>query len=303
MVSNQQQYIGTSATEADENATSETTTVAKQKFVTRVFHEQDNQVIGCEVIIYDNYNEVIDTICITDQTTLKSYIDNWDAISQYYILRGDVELPEELQALVDAGQPTLQDILENPNDTTTINATTLEGSSAADFARVDHSHGSAYCTTKHDSSNKDYGISTNDLYGHCKIADRLTDSTYTEATALSSHQGYVLNQSIKDLQSRNAWSSVKTKGSYIKYRVNSDLRLVVCNYHRSDYTGMKNTTGKIELHPAGTIPSNYAPTARAITPLYRGDVTLYYGTDGSVNLYNLTKIKSMNLYAQVMWHY
>ena len=303
MVNNQQQYIGSSESSSDTSSDSTATTVAKQKFITRVFHENDNQVIGCEVIIYDNYNEVIDTICITDQTTLKKYIDNWDNISQYYVLRGDVELPEELQALVDAGQPTLQSVLENPREATTINATTLAGSQASDFASADHNHGSAYCNTKHDSSNKDYGISTNDLYGHCKIADRLTDSTYTEATALSSHQGYVLNQSIKDLQSRNAWSSVKTKGSYIKYRVNSDLRLIVCNYNRSDYTGMKNSTGKIELHPAGTIPSSYAPTSRVITPMYRGDVTLYYGTDGSISLYNLTKIKSMNLHAQVMWHY
>ena len=303
MVSNEQQYIGSSETSTDSSSESTTTTVAKQKFVTRVFHENDNQVIGCEVIIYDNYNEVIDTICITDQTTLKKYIDNWDGISQYYILRGDVELPEDLQALVDAGQPTLQDILENSTGSTTINATTLDGSDASDFASVDHTHGSAYCITKHDSSNQDYGISTKDLYGHCKIADRLTDSTYTEATALSSHQGYVLNESITALQSKNTWSSVKTIGSYIKYRVNSDLRLVVCNYNRKDYTGMKNSTGKIELHPAGTIPSSYAPTARKITPLYRGDITLYFGTDGSVNLYNLTKIKSMNLQAQVMWHY
>lgn len=301
MVDNNQQYIGGSEINTTE-AESTTATVDKQKFITRVFHENDNQVIGCEVVIYDNNSEVIDTICITDQTTLKKYIDNWDNISQYYVLRGDVELPEELQALVDAGQPTLQSVLENPREVTTINATTLQGSQAGDFALVDHSHGSAYCSTKHDSSNKDYGISTKDLYGHCKIADRLTDSTYTEATALSSHQGYVLNQSIKKLQSRNAWSSVKTKG-YIKYRVNSDLRLVVCNYNRADYTGMKNSTGKIELHPAGTIPTNYAPSARVVTPMYRGDVTLYYGTDGSVNLYNLTKIKSMNLYAQVMWHY
>ena len=287
----------------DNSGTTTSSTVTQQKFITRVLNENNGQVIGAEVVISDADSNVIDTIVITDQTTLQKYINNWDAISKYYVIRGDVTLTEDLQALVDAGQLTLQDILKNTDSSTEINATKLNGTyDYTSFAPSIHNHDDDYCVTKHDSSNKDYGVSTKDLYGHCKIADRLTDSTFVEATALSSHQGYVLNESISALNKKNAWSSVQTLGSHIKYRVNSDLRLVVCNYSYSDYTGLKNDTGKHELHPANYI-KNYAPTARVITPMYRGDVTLYFNSDGSVAVYNLTKIKKMNLYAQVMWHY
>ena len=123
------------------------------------------------------------------------------------------------------------------------------------------------------------------------------------STALSSKQGYELNQRINAINQRFAWSDVKSIGSYIKYRVNEDLRLVVCNYNRSDYTGLKDATGNHVLNGAGTIPNYYAPSSRVLTTLYRGDVTLYYNTDGSVNIYNLTKIKKMNIHAQVLWHF
>lgn len=286
-----------------DNNSATSTTVTKQKFITRVLNENNGQVIGAEVVISDVDSNIIDTIVITDQTTLQKYIENWDEISNYYVIRGDVELPEDLQALVDAGQKTLQDILRNTDNSTQINATKLNGTyDHTSFAPYQHYHDDDYCVKKHDSSNKDFGVSTKDLYGHCKIADRLTDSTFIEATALSSHQGYVLNQSISALNKKNAWSSVQTLGNHIKYRVNSDLRLVVCNYNYTDYTGLKNDTGKHELHAKNYI-KDYAPTARVITPMYRGDVTLYFDTDGSVNVYNLTKIKKMNLSAQVMWHY
>lgn len=298
------EYIGASNTGGTATTGSTTETVNKQRFKTRIFHENNNQVIGAEVIIYDDDQNVIDTIEITDKTTLDKIKKDWEEVSNYYVLRGDVTLPDEIQALVDAGQPTLQSVLANPDNSTTINATSLNGTyTKDDFALKEHTHGDTYCVTKHDSSNKDYGVSTKDLYGHCKIADRLTDATVLDATALSSHQGYVLNQKITQLQKKNTWSSNKTLGKYITYRVNSDLRLMVLDYNRSDYTGLKKDTGVQELHKAGYIPSGYRPTSRVITPLYRGDVTFYVNKDGSINLYNLTKIKEINIHAQLMWYY
>lgn len=280
-------------------------TVNKQRFITRVFHEQDNQVIGVEVIVRDSDSNVIDNIIVADETKLKQFEDDWEKISNYYFIRGDVDLPEDLQEKVDSGElPTLQDILKNTEGNTSINATTLNGLYTSDsFSLQGHDHDNIYCTTQHQSDTEDYGIGTSSLYGHVKIADHLTDSTFIKATALSSHQGYELNEKINAVSKRNAWSDVITLGSYMKYRVNPDLRLCVLNYNRSKYTGCKKTTGAHELHGAGTIPSYYAPSSRVLTSLYRGDFTLYYETDGSVKLYNLTTKDEINIHAQVMWHY
>lgn len=302
----EQEYIGDPDVNDDETPVQSTSAnVNKQRFITRVFHEQDNQVIGVEVIVRDDDNEVIDNIIVADETKLKQFEEDWEKISNYYFIRGDVELPEDLQEKVDSGElSTLQEILANVDGETTINATTLNGLYTSDsFSLEGHDHNDIYCTKQHQSDTEDYGIGTNALYGHVKIADHLNDSTFSKATALSSHQGYELNQRINEVSKRNAWSEVITLGNHMKYRVNPDLRLLVINYNRSDYTGCKKTTGGHELHKEGTIPSYYCPTSRVLTPLYRGDFVLYYNTDGSVELYNLTTKDKINIHAQVMWHY
>lgn len=299
-----QEYIG-AGTSSDTTVNSTTSNVAQQTLITRVFHEKDNQVIGAEVIIYDDDSHRIDSVIVTDKTSLEEFQEKWENISNYYVVNEDVSLPSDLQEKVDNGElTTLQDILKNSNNTTRINATTLNGIYTSDnFSLIDHDHDDKYCIMKHQSSTQDYGVATSSLYGHSRIVDHLEDATFNEATALSSHQGYELNNKINNLKNKFQWSGVTQLGDYIKYRVNPDLRLMIVNYNRSDYTGCKKTTGKHELHPAGTIPSAYAPTSRVLTPLYRGDFVLYYNTDGTVNLYNLTTKATINIHAQVMWHF
>lgn len=299
-----QEYIG-AGTSSDTTVNSTTSNVAQQTFITRVFHEKDNQVIGAEVIIYDDDGHRIDSIIVTDKTSLEEFQEKWKNISNYYVVNEDVSLPSDLQEKVDNGElTTLQDILKNSNNTTRINATTLNGIYTGDnFSLIDHDHDDKYCIMKHQSSTQDYGVATSSLYGHSRIVDHLKDATFNEATALSSHQGYELNNKINNLKNKFQWSGVTQVGDYIKYRVNPDLRLMIVNYNRLDYTGCKKTTGNHKLHPAGTIPAAYAPTSRVSTPLYRGDFVLYYNTNGTVNLYNLTTKATINIHAQVMWHF
>lgn len=299
-----QEYIG-DVTIPNEQSSTTSSSSNQQRFVTRVFHEKNNQVIGAEVIVYDDDQNKIDSIIVTDTTSFEEFQKKWENISKYYVLRGDVTLPEDIQEKIDSGELiTLQEILANRDGNTQINATTLNDNFTwENFSLIDHDHDEKYCVTNHQSATQNYGIATGNLYGHVKIADHLNDSTFQQATALSSKQGYELNKKITDASNRFAWSDVKTIGEYIKYRVNADLRLCVCNYNRSNYKGLKDATGSHELHKADTIPSYYAPTSRVLSPMYRGDVTLFYNTDGSINIYNLTKISKMNLHAQVMWHF
>jgi hypothetical protein len=209
---------------------------------------------------------------------------------------------------------SLENILKNEVQTVTnadgsiskeypvkINATSFMDMGSDEFSKVGHNHN--YAEINHASLDSMYGADTDKYYGHVKVIDSLTKEHKLTGEALSAYQGKILNDKIEVLNGKNKWSSVIKVNKYLSYKVNEDLRLVVCNFKRSDYTGLKSKTGKTELYGTNTIKNKYAPSARVSTPLYRGDITLYYNVDGSIDLYNLTKIKKININAQVMWHY
>ncbi len=210
---------------------------------------------------------------------------------------------------------SLEDILKNEETNITIdgmtargypveiNATKFMGMNSDEFSKVGHNHN--YAPKIHSFTGIDgtYGVGSNDVYGHVKLINNLFSEDNVAGEALSAYQGKVLDDKIKEVSQRNAWLPVQTKGDYIQYKINPDLRLVVCNYNRYDFTGLSTSTGNHEIHKAGTIPNAYAPSSRVSIPMYRGDVVMYFATNGSINLYNLTKVSKINLYAQVMWHY
>ena len=311
------------------------------KFQTRILTDKSNDVYGAEIVLFNEYTD-LDRILITSESSFNEYvntlsairevytpysqkdIENYNAILSYYLSEDKSKVIEEynnalanmshLQKLGD-----LESILYNNGDFTEstkkdynvgdvnisddkvlINATHLDGYNSGDFSKTSHTH-SNYLGTEHENV-----VGVDGRLGHLKLVDNLTTTSVNGGEVLSAKQGNKLKTQIDELNSQFRWSGInspKGASSYIKYRVNEDLRLVVCNYHRSDYTGLKNTTGTIDLHKPGTIDSKYAPSTRVVTPLYRGDVTLFYNSDGSVKLHTLTKIKSINIHAQVMWHY
>ena len=187
------------------------------------------------------------------------------------------------------------------NNSVVINATHLNNLTAGDFARTNHTH-DGYLRTGHEDIK---GV--NGQYGHTVVIDNLTTTDGSGAEALSAKQGKVLNEKISSVEQKlnNGWSKTITadKNGYVNYKVNEALHLVSCNYNRANYTGLKSKTGTHDLHNEGTIPKKYCPVSRVITPLYRGDVTLYYDTDGSIHIYNLTKFDAIGVHANVLWKY
>ena len=53
--------------------------------------------------------------------------------------------------------------------------------------------------TSHASSATTYGVGTTSNYGHCMTINDLTSSSYSNGKALSAYQGYVLKNSIEEL--------------------------------------------------------------------------------------------------------
>lgn len=57
-----------------------------------------------------------------------------------------------------------------------------------------------YAPKSHASSSTTYGVGTTGNYGHCKLANNLTTSSYADGVALSANQGKVLNDAINNLK-------------------------------------------------------------------------------------------------------
>lgn len=68
--------------------------------------------------------------------------------------------------------------------------------------------------TNHASSATTYGIGTTSNYGHCKLANNLTTSSYADGVALSANQGKALNDKITNLTAVSLYdNSTGTSGT------------------------------------------------------------------------------------------
>jgi hypothetical protein len=317
----------------EQTISGEVRTSNKNIFQARLFLENNSNVYGAEIIIFGSQSdEPIEKILITDATDydyLNTVVDNlidlcvpytkedkefYNALVDYLNNPTDedkkdayLDLKHNWSGLHDKGD--LETILANSltvgddgvsvdTGKCVINATHLDGHSIGEFSRVNHTH-SGYLPYSHSSQ---YG--TSDTIGHVKIVDDLNGKEGV-GSALSSKQGAVLDSKIKGLEDtvRNSWSPVYKCGKYNQIRIydNPLLRLCVCEYNQSDLDILKKDGGIHVLEKENTIPN--PPTSRVLTPVYRGDTVLMFNTDGSVKIHNLMLHDSINIHAQVMWHY
>lgn len=301
-------------------------------FQVRVFHEQNNEVYGAEVVLFDS-KDVIETILITDNVKLESFNrlvenmekcyvpytqDDLDNLNIYKNLAtGEISESDEEYKFMSWSKlhdkQDLKTILENnisisdekeesyTNDNyTIINATHLNGFASDDFVKKGESVGN-YLQESHALR-----VASTNTLGHVLIVDNLNEYQLDGGRVLSANQGRVLKENINSLDSKinNSWSSEKKINQYISYKVNPLLRLFVCIYKRSNYKGFQSETGTRLLHSSDNgIPTEYRPLGNVTTPLTRGDIILYYNTDGAVYINSLTRQNSIDINVQVQWHY
>lgn len=298
--------------------------VTNTTFQTKIYHESEsNQVMGAEIYLFNPKGEKISNILITDEDEFNHYINVLKNMEEAYVpytekdlenlnllqkvADGEIEATDERittmtwSKLHDLG--SLEAVLRNDIDDTTndypviINATKLNGFDSSDFSKKGHTHEDDYLKEGHSLV-----TAKENQLGHVIIINNLDSNVYNDGECLSAKQGYELNQRLTTVEEREGWSKVISKTN-LKYRVNKDLRLVVCNYNQSNYKKLNKETGSHVLHNKGYIKEEYAPSARVVQPLYRGDVTLIFETDGSIKIYNLTKLDSINIHVQIMWKY
>ena len=165
------------------------------RFETKIYnYTTDEKIIGAEVTVYDEEGDKIDTIAVTDATRLQELEDALDSIDSRYV-----------------EATTLNDILANLNEDNTINATKLNGYQGDAFVLLsDIQDNSVSAKPKaHASTGTSYGVGTTSNYGHVKVRDNLTASSYVSGEALASHQGKVLNDRIDEVQASNVINSLR----------------------------------------------------------------------------------------------
>ena len=215
------------------------------------YDEDSGKMIGCSVTIYSDTGDKIDTIEIADAAKLQELEDALSVIDSTYVTYTD-----------------LMNIIANAGGATNINATTLNGLDGSTFITQSQAQNMSFNPKAHASAQQIYGVGSTSQYGHVKLFDALTHSTYVSGEALSSRQGYVLDQKIKALQDNNSVQSYSPHSHFQFMKRNGVVTLTIDDWDAVDYIG--RVTGRwvdINLN----IPDTYKPaipTAANVKNLY-----------------------------------
>ena len=164
------------------------------RFETKIYsYSADEKIIGAEVIVYNEAGDKIKSIVVCDETQLQELEEKLDTLDETYVDHDELET-----------------ILTNSNEDTIINATKLNGYQGDQFVLQSQLENASFKPLAHASTSNAYGLGSNYNYGHVKAIDNLNQSDEgVNGEALSSHQGYVLDQKIEALKSSVIKSSLR----------------------------------------------------------------------------------------------
>lgn len=147
----------------------------------------------------------------------------------------------------------LNELLANSEEDTPINATLLGGQQSDAFLLRSEKDTQTFKPKSHSSSTTEYGGASTTNYGHVKLRDNLTASSYTSAEALSSHQGYVLKESIDDM---NTVFKHQLHSKFMLVKRNGVVQLII-----NDWDGVEWLAGKFGIWMTlFQIPEGFRPT-------------------------------------------
>ena len=252
------------------------------KFITRAYNEENNQMVGAEVVVYSEEGDNIGSIQITTKQQFDDLIERIDGFDEVYVLKSN---------------------LQSEVNNLTINAATLDDYSSSDFALRNHTH-DGFAITNHASNKSTYGLGSTSKYGHVTIVNNLNSSSYTDGEVLSANQGNILDSKIDSVISDNANWTVVSQGSYWKLYYNASIKMCYFYVLVYDYTGVKNQNNvgtNIAFGNSGTIPSAYCPPHRVISALAHPSMSLWVNVDGSFYFKSLLQADSVQVECSMMW--
>lgn len=100
-------------------------------FETEVYHREGNTIIGAEVIVYSDEGDRIGNIKITNESDYNALVDRIDGLGDEFVTFNEGS---------SIAGDTIETILANLQETTTINATKLGGLQSDQFSKPGHTH-------------------------------------------------------------------------------------------------------------------------------------------------------------------
>lgn len=250
------------------------------KFEVNVIDKTDTEkVIGADVIVYDDSEDLVKKISIVDENSLEELRKSLDAVDETYLKIA------ELQSEV--------------NSLTNLNATSLQGNTASSFAKSSHSH-SEYAKTSHASEDSTYGVGTDKLYGHVKTVNNLTTSTDVGGSALSAYQGKVLNDAITGI--KDNIGVVESYALHSNFSLMKAGQIVVCVVTKWTSGGNLNSWTDLTFNNGDAqIPDGYKPVRPEFKTSYdKEGYYVYYGNnvhgDGTLRLRANAKTNTLQYY-------
>ena len=156
-------------------------------FETSCYYKKEGKIIGAEVKIYNENGDTIDRILVTDANGLEQLEEKLNNLDSTYIDKDE---------LVSALRDNVFDGTE-----VTINANTFDGHDSSYYAPYEHDHQGQFASKQHASTTPStYGAGTSTEYGHVRVRDDLTARNPNISEALSSHQGYELNNRLTTIE-------------------------------------------------------------------------------------------------------
>lgn len=146
--------------------------------------------------MYDEEGDKIDSIIVSDETKLQQLEAALEVIDETYVQ-----------------YTSLNDILENLDESTIINATKLNGHQGDEFVLLtdlnDVNNPILTTPKAHAAPNTGYGPGTTSNYGHVKLRNNLNASSYVSGEALASNQGKVLSDRIGNVETKTNNASLR----------------------------------------------------------------------------------------------
>ena len=151
-----------------------------------------DNLVRLELKLYDNNEDLIDTITISDENEINELIRQVNNLNNIFL-----------------DKTKLDNILSNTQQDTVINATLLNGLASDKYLKVADKDSMTFYPKGHASTNTDYGVGSTSEYGHNKVIDNLNRERYIDGEALSAHQGYELDERLSSLESSFSKNDVR----------------------------------------------------------------------------------------------
>ena len=159
-----------------------------------------SEIVSADIMLYNEDDVTVKEMCITDKSTLQELIRKITEFEQTYCKHDQVK-----------------NVLENKNLIYKINAKTLNGKTDGDFATFTEINElkTNKADKNHATTNGDiYGKAEQNKYGHVKLINSLSNSSFANGEALSANQGKILKDNIDNVNSNLNNTKSKTDELY-----------------------------------------------------------------------------------------